>query len=192
MQKNLPVLTTKRLILREIEDKDCYDMYEYACLSFIGPSAGWEPHESLSHTKNIIKLFKGKIDYGQLGVFAIVLQESNKMIGTIELHSYIKGFKAELGYTINPRYWGKGYAIEAAKVIIAWGFDYLELRRIECIMFCNNHQSVRVCEKLGLTFEGKRKKGYMLYDGTVNDVLCYSIVDEEFYERIRDHTWDKE
>ena len=192
MQKNLPVLETKRLILREIEDKDCFDMYEYAHLSYIGPSAGWEPHTNLTNTKNIIKLFKGKIDYGQLGVFAVVLKENNKMIGTIELHSFVKGFKAELGYTINPYYWGKGYALEASKAVIAWGFDHLELKRIECIMFCVNQQSIRVCEKLGLTLEGKRKKGYMLYDGTVNDVLCYSIVDEEFYERIRNHTWESE
>ena len=32
----------------------------------------------------------------------------------------------------------------------------------------------------------------MLYDGTINDVLCYSIIDEEFYEKIRDHTWEGE
>lgn len=191
MIKTLPILKTRRLILREIEDKDCYDMYEYACLPDIGPSAGWEPHANLSHTKNIIKLFKGKNDYGQLGVYAIVLKENNKMIGTIELHSYSKNFKAELGYTINSKYWGRGYAAEASKAIIAWGFDYLELKRIECIMFSENFQSIRVCEKIGLTFEGERKKGYMLYDGTINDVLCYSIIEEEFYERIRDHTWEK-
>ena len=192
MQKKLPIFQTKRLLIREIEDRDCYDMYEYASLPYVGPSAGWEPHANISHTKNMIKLFKGKIDYGQLWVFAIVLKESNKMIGTIELHSHIKGFKAELGYTINPKYWGKGYAVEASRAVIAWGFDFLGLKRIECLMFCANQQSVRVCEKLGLTFEGKRRKGYMLYDGTINDVLCYSIIDEEFYEKIRDHTWEGE
>ncbi|MDD3170900.1 MAG: GNAT family protein [Bacilli bacterium] len=189
MSKNLPVLETERLILREIEDIDCFDMYEYACLPNVGPSAGWEPHPNLTHTRNIIKLFKGKIDYGQLGVFAIVLKETKKMIGTIELHTYVKNFKAELGYTISPHFWGHGFAVEASKALIAWGFDFLHLKRIECIIFSENMQSKRVCEKIGLTYEGQKKKGYMLYDGSVGDVRCYSIIDDEFYERIREHTW---
>ena len=53
-KSNLPVLETNRLILREIEEKDIYDMFEYASLPYVGPVAGWEPHPSLSYTKSII------------------------------------------------------------------------------------------------------------------------------------------
>lgn len=189
MSRNLPVLETERLILREIEDRDCFDMHEYACLPNVGITAGWEPHESLGQTKNVIKLFRGKVNYGQLGVFAVVLKKENKMIGTVELHTYTKGFKAELGYTISPYYWGHGYAVEASKALLAWGFDGLELKRIECIVFADNKQSIRVCEKLGLTYECIKKKGYMLYNGYIGDVACYSIIDDEFYEKIRTCKW---
>jgi len=188
-KSNLPVLETNRLILREIEEKDIYDMFEYASLPYVGPVAGWEPHPSLSYTKSIIKMFRNKYQYGQLGVFAIVLKETGKMIGTTELHTYIKNHKAELGYTVNPLYWGNGYAYEASKAMIAWGFDHLELKRIECSAFVSNNQSNRVCEKLDLEYEGIRKKGYMLYDGSIHDIVCYSITDDEFYNRIRKNTW---
>ena len=186
---NLPLIETLRLTLREIEQIDTYDMYEYAKLNEVGPTAGWRPHASSSETSATIKLFQSKKKYGQPGVYAIILRESNKMIGTVELHSYTKDYKAELGYTINPKYWGNGYAAEASRAIISWGFEELGLKRIECTTFSTNHQSSRVCEKLDLTYEGKRKKGYLLYDGSTHDLECFAITDDEYYDRLFNNTW---
>lgn len=186
---NLPIIETPRLILREIDLYDAYDMYEYAKLPNVGPTAGWKPHSSLSETKETIKFFLGKKRYGQPGVFAITLKDNDKMIGTVELHTYTRDFKAELGYTINPKYWGKGYAAEASKYVIAWGFEKLNLVRIECTAFASNKQSNRVCEKLGLRYEGMRKKGYMLYDGTFHDLDCYAIIDDEYLQRKLTNSW---
>ncbi|HNZ50330.1 MAG TPA: GNAT family N-acetyltransferase, partial [Bacilli bacterium] len=108
MDNKLPVLTTSRLILREISDNDYLDMFEYAKIPYVGPAAGWQPHKSVAETKAVIKMFQGKRKYGQLGVFAIVLKSTNKMIGTIELHTYTMKHKAELGYTLSPSFWGQG------------------------------------------------------------------------------------
>lgn len=185
----LPVLETERLILREIEDSDFIDMYEYASLPYVGPTAGWQPHTSLSYTRSVIKMYRNKYQFNQLGVYAIHLKENGKMIGTIELHTYTKNFKAELGYTINPSYWGMGYACEASKAVVEFGFYDLDLKRIECCSLITNKQSKRVCEKLGLTYEGVRKKAYILYDGSIHDLECFSITDDEFHERIKAGTW---
>lgn len=183
MKVQLPIIETERLILREIHECDIYDMHEYARLSYIGPIAGWEPHTSLDYTKDVIKQYRRKYQYGQLGVFAVCLKENGKMIGTAELHTYFPNFKAELGYTINPNYWGNGFALEASCAIIDWGFNDLNLKRIECCSYIENKQSQRVCEKLGLTYEGVRKKGYQLYDGSIHDLICYSITDDEYYQK---------
>ncbi len=183
MAIELEVLETERLYLREISFEDIDDMYEYACTSNVGPVAGWEPHRSKNDTKMVIQMFRDKKKYGQLGVYAIIIKESNKMIGTVELHTYIRGFKAELGYTINPRYWGKGYAVEASRAIIEYGFETLNLKRIEATTFVDNYQSKRVCEKLGLVYEGIRKNGYLLYDGTIHDIFCYGITDHEYFSK---------
>lgn len=186
MNNGMPVIETERLLLREISYLDAKDMFEYAKLPMVGPNAGWEPHRSIHDTKAVIEIFLNKKKYGQLGVFAIILKKEDKMIGTVELHSYIRGFKAELGYTINPKYWGNGYAYEASKAMLHWGFMVLGLSRIECTTFVNNLQSKRVCEKLGLRFESIRKKGYMLYDGSIHDVFAYAMTDEEYYELYKD------
>ena len=181
---NLPILETSRLLLREISKEDAKDFFEYAQLPIVGPVAGWEPHRHIGDTMMTIQMFHDKNKYGQLGVYAVILKSEAKMIGTVELHTYIRGYRAELGYTISPYYWGHGYAVESSRAVLDWGFTSLNLKRIECSTFVSNSQSRRVCEKLGLTYEGVRKKGYLLYDGTVHDVYSYALTDDEYYDRI--------
>ena len=181
MSTRLPVIETKRLLLREITFDDCEDMFEYAHLKDFGPLAGWQPHRNLFDTRETIQFFLNKVKYGQLGTFAVILKSENKMIGTLELHTYIRGYKAELGYSINPKYQGKGYATEAAIEALIWGFEDLGLARIECTTYTYNNPSQRVCEKLRLTYEGVRKKGYQLYDGSLHDLKCYAITDDEYF-----------
>lgn len=191
MRNSLPVLETPNLLIREISENDIFDMFEYAQIPYVGPMAGWEPHSSISHTREVIKMYLRKPQYGQLGVFSIVLKKEDKMIGTVELHTYVKGFKAELGYTISPYYWGHGYAVEASKQVIKWGFTELELKRIECCCFADNAQSKRVCEKLDFRYEGLRKKGYMLYNGYIGDLECYGMTDEEYQSILENDLWYK-
>lgn len=180
---SVPHMETKRLFLREIEEDDAYDMYEYAHLDNVGPVAGWAPHKRLSDTRAVINLFHEKKLCGQLGTIAIVLKENNKMIGTVELHTLLPRFKAELGYTVSPKYWGKGIALEASIKVLEWGFKVLDLKRIECSAFVDNVRSRRVCEKLNLPYEGIRKKAYQLYDGSIHDLRCYAITNDEYFSK---------
>ena len=189
MKQQLPVLETENLILRTISEDDIYDMYEYAKLDYVGPMAGWEPHINPNHTKLVIKNFNHKPHAGSLGVFAITLKNGGKMIGTIELHSYVEKFKAELGYTVNPAFWGHGYAVEASIAVLKWGFNTLKLKRIECSCFTTNHNSQRVCEKLHFSFEGIRRKGYRLYNGLIGDLACYAMIDEDYKKIAEKYSW---
>ena len=185
----LPLIETNRLILREISDKDLYDMYEYSQIPYVGMNAGWEPHDSLNHTKEVIRMFRKKPLYGQLGVFSIVLKATGKMIGTCELHNYLQNYRAELGYTLSPKYWNQGFATEASKALITWGFKDLHLKRIECNCFKENKASRRVCEKLKFTYEGLKKKGYQLYDNSLHDLECFGMTDDDFYRIISNNEW---
>lgn len=179
----LPQLSTPRLCLRELSTKDCYDLYSYARLPDFGPSAGWEPHENIGDTISVIRYLQEKCRLKQSCTFAVCLKAfKNKMIGLVELHSLEGRYKGELGYSINPLYQNKGYATEAALAIIEYGFKILNLKRIECYVRKDNYSSIKVCEKLNLSFEGLRKKGYRRYDGVLFDVMSYAIVDDEYYQ----------
>lgn len=190
MKSNLPIIETERLILREIREQDAFDMYEYAQIPYVGPAAGWEPHGSVMHSKEVIKSFNRKPSHGQLGVFAIIYKNNMKMIGTVELHTYVRNYKAELGYTVSPYYWGLGIAVEASKEVIKWGFEDLNLKRIECCCFVNNLQSKRVCEKLHFNFEGVRRKGYKLYNNYIGDLDSFAMIDDDYKQIINNNLWD--
>ena len=178
----LPTIFTERLILRNISSDDAKDMFEYAKTPYVGPVAGWHPHKSVAETKAIINMFLGYQAKGALGVYAIVLKKENKMIGTIELFNYVQNFKAEMWYSLNPNYWGNGLVPEAAEAILAWGFEDLNLKRIEVNLFTDNHQSERVCQKLGMSYEGLIRNGYLRYDGLIFDEKKYSITDKEYFK----------
>ena len=161
----LPTLYTERLMIRPLSVLDADDMYEYAKTPLVGPMAGWPPHTSLSDTINVIKIMSTIKTPYELGAWAIVLKSNQKMIGTIELYNHYYHFKAELGYSLNPSYWGNGYATEAAKEVISFGFDYLDLKRIE---------------KLGFIKEGVARNGYIRYDGKIFDKLVYGMTNIEY------------
>lgn len=181
----LPTFYTKRLIIRPINIRDAKDMYEYATDPRVGPYAGWEPHRSIEETKQIINMMTGYKTRIGSETFAIVERKSFKMIGTIELYNLIPDFKAELGYSLNPNYWNLGYTTEAAFKILEHGFLKLNLKRIEAGTFIDNIASQKVCEHLGMKYEGTQRNGYMRYDNRLFDKMVFGITDKEFFEHLR-------
>lgn len=179
----IPVLYTERLVIRPLTVLDADDMFEYSRTPFVGPSAGWQPHNSLSETIVVIKNMIALRSPNDLGIWAITLKETGKMIGTIELYNYIPMFKAELGYALNPKYWGMGIVPEAVNEVLSFGFEYLSLKRIEASAFVDNLQSKRVCEKCGFTYEGISRNGYIRYDGKIFDKVNYGITIEDYLNK---------
>lgn len=150
-------LETERFILREWKKEDSKDLYEYAKNDLVGPNAGWMPHEDEEESLEIIEMF---IEEGE--VYAIVLKSENKVIGSIGLHDRKpeeapeKLKQREVGFVINPSYWGKGYAKEAAMAVIRHGFEDLGLDMIWCAHYEHNERSKRVIEKCGFKYEFRK------------------------------------
>ena len=180
MKLRQPILHTQHLDLRPIKLTDVDAVFEYAKDERVGPNAGWKPHTDKEESRSFIKFALQKRDFHQPGIYAIIYRKKNKMIGTIEIHSY-KEFKGELGFVLHPKYWNKGFATEAAKAIIVYGFEVLGLRRLAYGHFLFNEPSKRVCEKLGFTYEGTLRNKYLQYNGDVIDEAIYSITSEEFF-----------
>jgi RimJ/RimL family protein N-acetyltransferase len=103
-----------RLLLRRWKASDSKDLYEYACSVLVGPFAGWAPHKSEAESSEIIKLFLTN-DH----TYAIVWKEENKVVGSIGIHERKLDFslahlkQREIGYALNPKYWGDGIVPEA-------------------------------------------------------------------------------
>lgn len=147
------MLETERLILRKWTNADAESLFHYAKDPAVGPAAGWQPHQSVEESRNVIRnLLNGAECY------AICEKGSDEAIGSIELrlngHTDMtdRDDECELGYWLGKPFWGRGYMPEAAKEILRHGFEDLGMNVIWCGYYDGNQKSKRVQEKLGFTY----------------------------------------
>ena len=115
-----------------MEEKDWIDVHKYASQAVVCQYQPWGPdteEESRAFVKQIIA--DSKRDIRTRFVFSIIEKENGRMIGSGELNIRdIINRIGEIAYIVNPDYWGKGIAREAAKLLIEFGFKELNLHRI--------------------------------------------------------------
>ncbi len=110
--------------------------------------------------------------------FAIVLRTDNSLIGAIGLRVDRDHGKGELGYWVGKPFWNQGYATEAARAILAFGFDTLGLNRIHAAHLARNPSSGRVMEKAGMLYEGTARQAMMKW-GKYEDLVSYGILRDD-------------
>lgn len=169
------ILQTQRLILRKFTENDLDALAtilgneEVMRFSLKGAMNRDEVQDYLK--KRILSQYD-KLGYG---LYAIILKENQSMIGFIGfLSQNIDGEdKIELGYRLSPQYWGKGYAIEAAKEICHYAFDKLQINELISIIDPKNARSISLANRLGMhywkdaSFHGFLVKIYSLKKLTV-------------------------
>lgn len=177
---NLPVLNTERLILRPVQADDIQDIYAYAKdpeVSFFVP---WEVHNSIEDTRQFVNFVLADYAAGRVNCWALVLKEIGKVVGTAGFNKWSPGDRrAEVGYTLARELWGQGLTSEAMGAIICFGFEELNLLRIDALCQVDNIASARVMEKSGLKFEGVLRQYYFI-KGAQRDMKIYSIIRSEW------------
>ena len=177
------ILNTERLILRQWRESDSHDLYEYAKSDLVGPNAGWKPHKNEAESKRIIKMFIKNNTY------AIVLKSENKVIGAIELRKRKPDEKLynlkqrEIGYVLNPKYWGNGYMPEAVNALLNYAFNELKLDLIWCCHFDLNNNSKRVIEKCGFNYKFTKDKKLNLLNNKKVKTIYYNILKSEYINK---------
>jgi ribosomal-protein-alanine N-acetyltransferase len=177
---DLPILETERLILRKITFEDIEDMHLYGSDEEVSKYVTWNTHETISDTKGFVEFVLNKYENKQVSPWGIEYKENGKFIGTIDFVWWQPDHKiAEIGYVISQNYWRKGLTTEIAKEIIKFGFEEMNLVRIQARCDVENIGSARVMEKAGMSFEGIIRKGIFV-KGKHRDLKMYSILKEEF------------
>ena len=177
---HMPTLTTERLILRPMRVTDARDMFSYARRQEVTDYLLWTPHPTPSYTEDYLRYLQGRYALGEFYDWAVVERESGRMIGTCGFTRFdFPHNSGELGYVLNPDYHGKGYATEAAERVMRFGFEVLELHRLEAKFMRGNEASLRVMEKLGMTFEGYRRDA-MLVKGSYRTIGVCAILRSEW------------
>ena len=178
--KNPPILECDRIILRKMDRSFADDMFEYASNPAVTKYLTWDVHPNRRFSYNYLGYVNSRYRTGEFFDWAITMRDSGKMIGTCGFTRFnFSSYSAEIGFVLNPKYWGYSIAPEASRRVIRFGFDTLELHRIEARYMENNIQSRRVMEKSGMTFEGIYRD-MMLVRGQFVSVGVCSILRSEF------------
>ena len=174
-------LDTERLVLRVRTVADAEDIHTYASLPEVSYPAGFLPVKTLEDEIHYLEHIlpernqKEKLPAG----YGIVVKGTDKVIGSVYFNHRHADDVLELGYTLHPDYWGRGYVPEAALALIYLGFKDLGLHKIELTCFGYNVQSQRVAEKLGFTLEG-RIRDRKDVRGNRCDSLIYGLLKSEW------------
>lgn len=175
-----PILETSRLLLRRIGRQDVSDMYEYSRDSRVTKYLLWDPHPSRLYTARYIDYLQVKYRAGEFFDWAVVSKKEDKMIGTCGFTRFDRdSASAEIGYVLNPEFWGRGIALEAARLVMHFGFSEIGLDRIEARYMVGNDRSQGVIRKLGMT-EREPSESIMLVKGQNVAVRTNSILRREY------------
>ena len=165
-------LKTERLLLRPITEADAEATLAYAKGPNVGPNAGWKPHENLEETHQVLK----EVFLDKENIWGIVFEDT--LIGSIGLMDDPKRQNPHtkmLGYAIGEAYWGNGIMTEAARAVLAYGFETLQIDLISGYCYTFNTRSRRVLEKCGMRLEGQLRMAEERSDGEIFDEFCFSI-----------------
>ncbi len=177
---HLPTLETERLILRPLRMRDAEDLYAYASDPAVSRHVLWDTHKSLSESRSFLRGAIRQYRRGLPGSFAIEWKASGRMIGTIGfMWVNVDSKSAEVGYSLNRNYWNQGIMTEALNAVIAFGFNEMQLNRIEAQHETDNPASGQVMLHAGMLCEGTLRQRLM-NKGRLVDVKLYSILRSEW------------
>lgn len=126
------VLETERLILRQVSEEDASNLL--TCLSDVDVMQyyGMGPFQSMNDALDEISWYKSIFEEGTGIRWGISLKGLGEIIGSCGfLNRITQYYRAEIGFELSKDYWGKGIASEAIRSIICYGFEQMDLQRIE-------------------------------------------------------------
>lgn len=173
-------LGSSTIHLRPLTESDWEAVHEWARLEEVTRYQSWGPNTA-EQTKAFVRQAAEvwAIQPQTWFIYGVLLGGS--LVGSVELHLRHHG-QGEIGYGLDPRFWGRGLATVAAARILEIGFTEHRLHRIYATCDPRNTASKRLLERLGMTHEGCLRENLEIRDGW-RDSDVYSLLDREWRDR---------
>ena len=160
------VAASPRLYLRELTEDDAENFYDLNLDPDVLQYTGDSIFESIDDARFFLHNYTNVYRKTGMGRWAVIRKEDDAFLGWCGLKYSEDTKETDLGFRFFKKYWGHGYATEAAKACVALGFSTLGLSFIIGRAMEANSASVRVLEKAGFTF-------YQFFDFEGEDgVVC--------------------
>lgn len=175
-----PKLESERLILRKLEHSDANKLNELFSSPEVLMFSASSPMNSLEKAIELIDRFNNSFKQKTAIQWAITVKENDTLIGTCGSYDWDKkDRKIDIGYLLIPSVWGKGYATEAARAMIKWNFDNLNIHRIQADCTSGHTASENVLLKCGFVEEGIWRESCWEH-GRFVDIKQFGLLQKEF------------
>ncbi len=173
------VITTDRLTLRRPALTDAADIYSYAHDPEVTRYMVWPTHSDIAESLAFLEACGPRWESGEESCWVITVTPENRAIGAIGCR--IREYDADFGYVLNRTGWGRGYATEAARVVVTWLKSLPGICRIWATCDTDNIASVRVLEKTGLSCEGRPRRSTIRpnVSPTPRDTFVFAFVHDK-------------
>ena len=173
-------LETERLILRRFTIDDAESMYSnWASDEDVTKYLTWPTHKSVEDSKMFIEYCLDNYPTLSFYNWVLELKNTHELIGNVSIvEVFEKTNSMELGWVIGKKFWGNGYAPEAARKIFDVMFNEVGVNCIFAMHDVNNPKSGKAMQKLGMKFEGINRQCSKNNQGIV-DCARYSILKSE-------------
>ena len=176
-------LRTARLDLRPLAAHDAdavYAMRSDPAVQRYGSHPAWtDPQRAVDYIERNIQAMAA----GTHIQLAVVRRADAAVIGTVTLYALdAQCRRADVGYALLVSEWGQGYASEAVTALLDWGFEHLDLNRIEADVDPRNAPSAGLLERLGFLREGHLRERWIV-DGEICDSWIYGLLRADWQAR---------
>lgn len=164
-----PVLKTGRLTLRQLRSSDDNEIFALRSNDNVNKYLDRKPSKTIDDARNFIKTINENIQRNDSIYWAIILNGTDKLIGTICLFDFSEDHsKVEIGYELLPHFQGKGIMQEAISKVIHFGFQDVGLNSIEAYTHSENQSSTRLLEKLNFKRDSAADENFTIFKLTHN------------------------
>ena len=153
MKTRLPSLQTSRLVLRPLLLVDIETLYRIYQAEGV---LRYFPNPNPPHLEAVKRFIVGQVGHWEkhgYGNWGILLEGGSEIIGWAGLQFLPELDETEVGFLLDRTFWGKGYATEAARASLQFGFEHFNLDHIVALVHPDNLASQHVIEKCGMLFQ---------------------------------------
>jgi ribosomal-protein-alanine N-acetyltransferase len=150
------ILETDRLLLRPLELSDAEAMFAMDSNAEVHKYLWQTPVKKIEEVIKVIEYVQLQYERNKIGRFATIEKESGEFIGWTGIkfvHDHIENGNTnffDYGYRLNEKFWNKGYATEASIAWLEYGFNQMNIDKIDAYTHSENGSSNRVLKKVGM------------------------------------------
>lgn len=182
MFETFPTLHTKRLDLVEIKQENLGDIFKLFGDQKVTQFYNIVTLTQENEAQKLIDWFQNRFTEKAGIRWGIALKDQRNIIGTIGFNNVIKNHRANIGFDLQAEFWNRGFITEALKTVIEFGFNELEINRIEAEVMLGNLASEKVLSKIGFKKEGILRQ-WMYWNDTHYDMTMFSLLRKELDQK---------